>query len=114
MDQLAAIRTFIRIVETGSFTQAAQSLNLPRPTATKLIQELEVHLRAKLLNRSTRRLAVTADGAAYYERAVRLSEPFMKRVVANLDNDWTLHGDDIDAFLNGASATAGTGEGGRP
>jgi LysR family transcriptional regulator for bpeEF and oprC len=72
LDQLAAIRTFIRIVETGSFTQAAESLNLPRPTATKLIQDLEVHLRAKLLNRSTRRLAVTADGAAYYERAVRL------------------------------------------
>jgi LysR family transcriptional regulator for bpeEF and oprC len=72
VDQLAAIRTFIRIVETGSFTQAAQSLEMPKPTATRLIQLLETHLRTKLLNRSTRRLAVTADGAAYYERAVRL------------------------------------------
>jgi LysR family transcriptional regulator for bpeEF and oprC len=72
LNQLAAIRTFVRIVETGSFTQAAQSLATPKPTVTKLIQNLETHLRTRLLNRSTRRLAVTADGAAYYERAVRL------------------------------------------
>jgi len=45
---------------------------MPKPTMTKLIQELEAHLRTKLLSRTTRRLAVTSDGAAYYERAVRL------------------------------------------
>jgi LysR family transcriptional regulator for bpeEF and oprC len=47
-------------------------LGVPNATATKLIQQLEAHLRTKLLSRSTRRLAVTADGAAYYERSVRL------------------------------------------
>ncbi|HET6605337.1 MAG TPA: LysR family transcriptional regulator [Rhodopila sp.] len=72
MDQLAAMRAFIRIVETGSFTQAATSLNVPKPTLTKHIQSLEAHLRTSLLSRTTRRIAVTADGAAYYERAVRL------------------------------------------
>jgi DNA-binding transcriptional LysR family regulator len=72
MDQLAAMRAFVRIVETGSFTRAAISLNVPKPTLTKHIQSLEAHLRTSLLSRTTRRLAVTADGAAYYERAVRL------------------------------------------
>ena len=72
MDQLAALRAYVRIVETGSFTQAAATLGMPKPTVSKLVQQLEAHLRTKLLSRTTRRLAVTADGAAYYERAVRL------------------------------------------
>ena len=45
---------------------------MPKPTVTKLIQTLEAHLRTKLLNRTTRRVVVTPDGAAYYERAIRL------------------------------------------
>jgi DNA-binding transcriptional LysR family regulator len=72
MDQLAAMRAFIRVVETGTFTRAADLLDMPKPTVTKLIQQLEGHLRAKLLNRTTRRVTVTMDGAAYYERALRL------------------------------------------
>lgn len=72
MDQIAALRAFVRIVETGSFTQAAASLATPKPTVTKLVQQLEAHLRTKLLSRTTRRLAVTSDGAAYYERAVQV------------------------------------------
>ncbi len=72
MDQVAALRTFVRIVETGSFTHAAASMGAPKATVSKLLQQLEAHLRTKLLSRTTRRLAVTSDGAAYYERAVRL------------------------------------------
>ena len=72
MDQVAALRAFVRIVETGSFTQAAASMGTPKATVSKLLQQLEAHLRTKLLSRTTRRLAVTSDGAAYYERAVRL------------------------------------------
>ena len=72
MDQLAALRAFIRIVETGSFTQAAATLGMPKPTVSKLVQQLEAHLRTKLLSRTTRRLAVTSDGAAYYERALQV------------------------------------------
>ena len=72
MDQLAAMRAFLRIVETGSFTQASSSLDIPKATVTKLIQQLEAHLRTTLLSRTTRRMIVTADGAAYYERAARL------------------------------------------
>ena len=72
MDQLLALRVFVRIAETGAFARAADSLAIPRPTVTKLVQDLEAHLGTKLLQRTTRRVSVTAEGAAYYERAVRL------------------------------------------
>ena len=72
MDQLSAMRAFVRVVEAGSFTRAADLLDTPKPTVTKQIQQLEAHLRAKLLNRTTRRVTVTMDGAAYYERALRV------------------------------------------
>jgi DNA-binding transcriptional LysR family regulator len=72
MDQMAAMRAFSRVVEAGTFTRAAQLLDLPKPTLSKLIQGLEAHLGTKLLNRTTRRVTVTADGAAYYERVVRI------------------------------------------
>ena len=47
-------------------------LGMPKPTVSKLVQQLEAHLRTRLLSRTTRRLAVTSDGAAYYERAVQV------------------------------------------
>lgn len=71
-DQLTAMRAFARVVEAGTFTRAASLLDMPKPTLTKLVQTLESHLQTKLLNRTTRRVVVTMDGAAYYERAVRL------------------------------------------
>jgi DNA-binding transcriptional LysR family regulator len=71
-NQFQAMRVFVRVVEAGMFTRAADSLRLPKPTVTKLIQGLENHLRIKLLNRTTRRVSVTEDGSAYYERVVRL------------------------------------------
>jgi LysR family transcriptional regulator for bpeEF and oprC len=72
MDQIQAMRVFARVVEAGSFTKAADSLDLPKGTVTKLVQHLEGRLKVKLLNRTTRRVTVTPDGAAYYERASRL------------------------------------------
>ncbi len=72
MDQIQSMRVFARVVETGSFTRAADSLAIPKGTVTKQIQALEARLRVKLLNRTTRRVTVTPDGAAYYERASRL------------------------------------------
>lgn len=72
MDKFTAMRAFIRVVEAGTFTKAADSLAMPKPTVTRLIQALEAELATKLLNRTTRRVTVTPDGAAYYERAIRL------------------------------------------
>lgn len=72
MDQILSMRVFTRVVEAGTFTKAAESLSLPKGTVTKQIQHLEARLRVKLLNRTTRRVTVTPDGAAYYERTIRL------------------------------------------
>jgi LysR family transcriptional regulator for bpeEF and oprC len=72
MDRLQAMQVFVHVVDTGSFTRAADVLRLPKASVTNLVQGLEAHLRVKLLNRTTRRVNVTADGAAYYERCVRI------------------------------------------
>jgi LysR family transcriptional regulator, regulator for bpeEF and oprC len=66
------MRVFARVVESGSFTKAAASLTLPKGTVTKFVQRLEERLRVKLLNRTTRRVTVTPEGAAYYERTSRV------------------------------------------
>ena len=72
MDRFEAMRAFARVVEAGSFTKAAETLRMSKTTMTQLVQQLESHLRVKLLNRTTRKLSVTPDGAAYYERVLRL------------------------------------------
>ena len=72
MDQLLSLRVFTRIADAGTFVKAAESLKLPPSTVTKLIQDLESHLGVKLLHRTTRRVTVTPEGAAYYERAIRI------------------------------------------
>lgn len=72
MDRFDAMQAFARVVETGSFTKAADTLHMSRTSVTQLIQQLEARLRVRLLNRTTRKLNLTADGAAYYERVVRL------------------------------------------
>lgn len=74
MDNLTAARAFVRVVETGSFAKAADSLHLPRNTVTKLVQFLEAHLRTRLLNRTTRRVSPTSDGVAYFQRIAPLLE----------------------------------------
>ncbi|MGE7992243.1 LysR substrate-binding domain-containing protein [Pseudomonas sp. NPDC089554] len=78
MDYFAAVKAFIQVVEAGSFVKAAQALNLPRNTVTKHIQSLESHLRVKLLNRTTRRISLTNDGSAYYERMVRVVDQWLE------------------------------------
>jgi LysR family transcriptional regulator for bpeEF and oprC len=69
MDKLQAMALFVRVVDTGAIARAADSLGIPSATATTLIQKLEASLGVKLLNRTTRRVSVTPDGAAYYARA---------------------------------------------
>src|SRR2546423_8182380 len=72
MDKLSAMQAFVAVVEAGTFTKAADNMGLPKPTVTRLVQSLEAQLDTLLLNRTTRRVTVTQDGAAYYDRAVRL------------------------------------------
>ncbi|MFN6993595.1 MAG: LysR family transcriptional regulator [Aquincola tertiaricarbonis] len=72
MDQITAMRVFARVVEAGSFTRAADQLQMPKPSVTKLVQRLEARLKVKLLQRTTRRVTVTPEGAAYYQRTARV------------------------------------------
>ncbi|MGP9467996.1 LysR family transcriptional regulator [Halomonas sp. TP35] len=72
MDRFSAMQAFARVVETGSFTKAAETLHISKTSVTQLVQQLEARLRVKLLNRTTRKVNATADGAAYYERVIKL------------------------------------------
>ncbi|MGH8193868.1 MAG: LysR substrate-binding domain-containing protein [Woeseiaceae bacterium] len=72
MDRLMALQAFARVVELGGFTKAANSLQLSKTTVSDLVQGLEKHLGVQLLQRTTRRVTVTPDGAAFYERSAQI------------------------------------------
>ncbi len=89
MDRFDAMQAFVKVAETGSFTKAAEALQLSKTTVTHLVQQLEARLRVKLVHRTTRRVKVTPDGAAYHERVARL--------LADMD--------DAETSVSGAAAT---------
>lgn len=68
MDRLHSMRAFARVIDAGSFAGAARELNLSPAVITRLVADLEEHLGARLINRTTRRLALTDIGEAYLER----------------------------------------------
>lgn len=72
MDRWAAMQTFVRVVEAGSFVAAAGRRGVSTTAASRQIADLEQHLGARLLNRTTRRLSLTESGQAFYERSVVL------------------------------------------
>lgn len=72
VNQLLAMRAFVRVVENGSFSRTADQLILPRSTVSKLITDLERHLGIKLMQRTTRAVVPTSDGLEYYSHAARL------------------------------------------
>jgi LysR family transcriptional regulator for bpeEF and oprC len=75
MDRLHAMNVFAKVVEMNSFWRAADSLNIPHGSATTVVKNLESHLNVRLLQRTTRRLNLTPEGAEYYQRcAVILAE----------------------------------------
>lgn len=77
MDQLRAMRVFLRVADEGSFAAAARALDLTPPVVTRVVAELEEHLGARLMHRTTRRLTLTEVGADYLERA--------RQIVADVD-----------------------------
>jgi len=74
MDLLGPMRTFVRVVEAGSFTAVAAEQNTTQPTISRQVAALEDHLGARLLTRTTRALTLTDDGRAFYEHALRALE----------------------------------------
>jgi len=69
MDRLEAIHIFIRVAELASFTQAADSLGLPKASISGAVKQLENLVGAQLLHRTTRRVQLTQDGHSFYQRS---------------------------------------------
>lgn len=69
MNQLEAMQIFVRVAELGSFTQAADSLGQPKASISTAVKQLESLLGTRLLHRTTRKVQMTQDGLAYYERS---------------------------------------------
>ena len=72
MDQLVAMRVFSRVAERGSFGRAADELDISRAAASAHVAALEKHLGVRLLNRTTRKVSLTAEGADYLRRCRRI------------------------------------------
>jgi len=72
MDRLHAITAFVRVVEAGSFAGASRRMELSVSVVSRHVADLENHLGARLLNRTTRRMSLTESGRAFFERAVQL------------------------------------------
>jgi DNA-binding transcriptional LysR family regulator len=72
MDRFASMSAFVTVVDAGSFVRAAERLDSSTSTLSRQVAELEQHLGARMLNRTTRKLSLTEDGQAFYERAVQL------------------------------------------
>jgi DNA-binding transcriptional LysR family regulator len=84
MDQLRALRVFAQVIAEGSFAGAARVLDLAPAVVTRTVSDLEDHLGVRLLNRTTRKLALTEVGQAYLER--------VKRILADLEDADALTG----------------------
>jgi DNA-binding transcriptional LysR family regulator len=72
MDRIDSMRLFTRVVDRRSFTEAAHDLDIPRSTATQVIQQLESRLGVRLLQRTTRTVRPTLDGEAYHRRCLAI------------------------------------------
>lgn len=92
MNQLDAMQIFARVAEMASFTRAADSLAIPKASASIAVQQLESMLGARLLHRTTRKVQLTQDGQAFYERC--------KDVLADIDELQSM-------FQHGAQALRG-------
>ena len=82
MNTLEAMHTFVRVAELASFTRAAESLGLLKATVSVAVRELESSLGTRLLHRTTRKVQLTLDGEAYYERC--------KELLSEVDNLQTM------------------------
>lgn len=82
MDRLDSMQHFVRVAELASFTQAAESLGLPKASISTSIQRLETHIGTRLLHRTTRKVSLTQDGMTFYQRC--------KDLLADMDELSTL------------------------
>lgn len=88
MDRLHSLRVFAQVIDEGSFAGAARELNLSPAIVTRLVADLEKHLGARLINRTTRRLVLTDTGELYLER--------VRQILADID--------EADALVSAATS----------
>ncbi|MBB6095364.1 DNA-binding transcriptional LysR family regulator [Povalibacter uvarum] len=91
MNRLDAMQIFVRVAELTSFTRAADALNLPKASVSTAIQQLEAEMGTRLLHRTTRKVQLTQDGRAFYERC--------KDLLADMD--------ELRAMFQGSEALRG-------
>jgi LysR family transcriptional regulator for bpeEF and oprC len=72
MDRLVSMHVFTRVVQAASFVRAAEALQLPAASVSRMVQALEAHLKVKLLHRDTRNVSLTDEGRDYYDRCVQV------------------------------------------
>lgn len=87
MDRIQAMQVFVRVVETGSFTKAAETLSMAPSSVTTCIKNLEAYLQVRLLHRTTRRISLTPDGERYHQRCRGILQTIR-------DSEAELHGKD--------------------
>lgn len=92
MSQFEEMRTFVRVVESGSISKAAEQLGIAKSGVSRRLAELEERLGVRLLNRTTRRSSLTEAGQAYYQGAVKLLMDISELDAATADTDATLEG----------------------
>jgi len=87
MDRLSSLEIFIKVLDTGSFTAAAQTLSVSKSHVSKQVRQLEDRLGVRLINRTTRRVSATDAGQAFYDRCARLIEELdeAERAVSQLN-----------------------------
>lgn len=92
MNELNSLRAFIKVVEAGSFAEAARQIGTSKSVVTKRVNQLEEELQLELLHRSTRRLSITDTGSALYERCVRILAELDEAKSAVRSIEWALSG----------------------
>ncbi len=92
MNELECMRTFVKVVEAGSFAEAARQTDTVKSVIAKRVNQLEEHLELQLLQRSTRRLTVTDAGTEYYERCVHVLAEIEQAKAAVHSTEWALSG----------------------
>lgn len=92
MNELQCIRAFIRVVEAGSFAEAARQLETAKSVITKRVNQLEEHMQLELMHRSTRKLTLTDTGADFYQRCVGIVSELDEAKSAVKSIEWSLSG----------------------
>ena len=78
MNRLDAMQIFVRVAELNGFTKAADSLDLPKASVSTAVQQLEAEMGTRLLHRTTRKVQLTQDGRAFYERCGYVCEAVLR------------------------------------